>query len=92
VQRADYPLSPDRFFDELAVRAHGVVTTTHGFAHFSGLESLKGMAKHCTFEPFLRFVKQIRPKPSVVVTLHERRAEFRDASSGSAMLHSSFHS
>jgi hypothetical protein len=27
------------------------------------------MAKHCIFEHFLRFVKQIRPKPSVVVTL-----------------------
>ena len=26
------------------------------------------MAKHCIFEHFLRFVKQIRPKPSVVVT------------------------
>ena len=27
------------------------------------------MPKHCIFEHFLRFVKQIRPKPSVVVTL-----------------------
>jgi hypothetical protein len=35
-----------------------------------GPRGLKGMAKHCIFEHFLRFVKQIRPKPSVVVTLH----------------------
>jgi hypothetical protein len=34
-----------------------------------GPGGLKGMAKHCIFEHFLRFVKQIRPKPSVVVTL-----------------------
>ena len=35
-----------------------------------GPRGLKGMQKHCIIEHFLRFVKQIRPKPSVVVTLH----------------------
>ena len=39
-----------------------------------GPRGLKGMAKHCIFEHFLGFVKQIRPKPSVVVTLHGPRA------------------
>ena len=28
------------------------------------------MQKHCIFEHFFRFVKQNRPKPSVIVTLH----------------------
>ena len=28
------------------------------------------MRKHCIFEHFLRFVKQIRPKLWVIVTLH----------------------
>ena len=34
---------------------------------------LKGMRKHCRIEHFFRFVKQIWPKPSVVVTLQRKR-------------------
>jgi hypothetical protein len=55
------------------------VTITDGFSRFSwDLESLKGMQKHCIIEHFFRFVKQIRRKPSVIVTLHSQaRAESR---------------
>jgi hypothetical protein len=34
-----------------------------------GPRGLKGMRKHCIFEHVFQFVKQIWPKPSVVVTL-----------------------
>ena len=30
------------------------------------------MQKHCIFEHFFRFVKQNRPKPSVIVTLQKK--------------------
>ena len=71
-----------------AVQQRAVVLLQLTVLAIFGPRGLKGMAKHCIFEHFLRFVKQIRPKLWVIVTLqaldggaalalrrHEPRAE-----------------